>query len=98
MADALARRSRVTVLRGEAGVGKSALLDYLSDQVADWHVARAVGVESEMELAYAGFHELCTPMLDHLDRLPVRSATRSRRCSGAAPALRPTGSWSGWPR
>jgi DNA-binding CsgD family transcriptional regulator len=52
-------------------VGKSALLAYLSDRVDGWHVARAVGVESEMELAYAGLHQLCAPMLEHLDRLPV---------------------------
>jgi len=92
VADALAGRSRVTVLRGEAGVGKSALLGYLSDRVAGWHVARAVGVESEMELAYAGLHQLCGPMLDHLGRLPAPQATRSRRCSAAASAPRPTGS------
>jgi DNA-binding CsgD family transcriptional regulator len=67
----LAGQSRVIVLRGEAGAGKSALLDYLFDRVAGWHVARAVGVESEMELAYSGLHQLCGPMLDHLDRLPV---------------------------
>jgi DNA-binding CsgD family transcriptional regulator len=71
LADVLAGRSRVTVLRGEAGVGKSALLGYLSGRVAGWHVARAAGVESEMELAYAGLHQLCAPMLDYLDRLPV---------------------------
>ena len=71
LADAAAGRSRVTVLRGEAGVGKSALLGYLSGRVAGWHVARAAGVESEMELAYAGLHQLCAPMLDHLDRLPA---------------------------
>jgi DNA-binding CsgD family transcriptional regulator len=89
LADALAGRSRVTILRGEAGVGKSALLDYLSCQVAGWHVAKAVGVESEMELAYAGLHQLCAPMLDHLDRLPVPQrdalATVFGRSAGAAP-------------
>jgi DNA-binding CsgD family transcriptional regulator len=52
-------------------VGKSALLGYLSDQLAGWQVARAVGVESEMELAYASLHQLCGPMLEHLDRLPL---------------------------
>jgi DNA-binding CsgD family transcriptional regulator len=52
-------------------VGKSALLGYLVDRVDGWQVARAVGVESEMELAYAGLHQLCGPMLEHLDRLPV---------------------------
>ena len=89
MADALAARSRVTVLRGEAGVGKSALLGYLSDRVVGWHVARAVGVESEMELAYGGLHQLCAPMLDHLDRLPAPQrdalATVFGRSVGAAP-------------
>ena len=71
LVDALAGRSRVTVLRGEAGVGKTALLGYLSGQVAGWHVARAVGIESEMELAYAGLHQLCAPMLDNLGQLPA---------------------------
>jgi DNA-binding CsgD family transcriptional regulator len=89
VADALAGRSRVTVLRGEAGVGKSALLGYLSDRVVGWHVAMAVGVESEMELAYAGLHQLCAPMLDHLDRLPAPQrdalATVFGRSAGAAP-------------
>jgi DNA-binding CsgD family transcriptional regulator len=70
VADVLAGESRVAVLRGEAGVGKSALLGYLSDGVADWRVARSVGVQSEMELAYSGLHQLCAPMLDQLERLP----------------------------
>ena len=87
VADVLGGASRVLVLRGEAGVGKSALLGYLSGRVAGeagggWRVASAVGVESEMELAYSGLHQLCAPLLDRLDELPVRSATRSRRCSG----------------
>jgi DNA-binding CsgD family transcriptional regulator len=89
LADALAGRSQVTVLRGEAGVGKSALLGYVSGRVAGWHVARAVGVESELELAYAGLHQLCAPMLDHLGRLPVPQrdalATVFGRSTGAAP-------------
>jgi len=71
LTDVLAGRSQVIVVRGEAGVGKSALLRYLSEQVAGWTIATAVGVESEMELAYSGLHQLCGPMLDHLDRLPV---------------------------
>ena len=85
----LAGQSRVAVLRGEAGVGKSALLGYLSAQVAGWCVARAAGVESEMELAYAGLHQLCAPLLDHLGRLPApqRNAltTVFGLSSGAAP-------------
>ena len=71
LTDVLAGASRVTVLRGDAGVGKSALLAYVSGRVAGWRVARALGVESEMELAYSGLHQLCAPVLDHLGRLPV---------------------------
>ena len=71
LTDALAGHSRVTVLRGDAGVGKTALLGYLSDRVDGWYVATAAGVESEMELAYSGLHRLCAPMLDRLERLPV---------------------------
>ena len=82
LTDALAGRSRVTVLRGDAGVGKSALLGYLADQVAGWHVATAVGVESEMELAYSGLHQLCAPCSTSSTGCPPRSVTRSRRCSG----------------
>ena len=89
VADALTDRSRVVVLRGEAGVGKSALLGYLSDQIAEWRIARAVGVESEMELAYAGLHQLCAPMLGYLGRLPVPQrdalATVFGRSAGAVP-------------
>jgi DNA-binding CsgD family transcriptional regulator len=58
------------VLRGEAGVGKSALLAYMSDRAAGWRVATAAGAEAERELAYSGLHQLCAPMLDHLDALP----------------------------
>ena len=70
LSEARAGRSGVAVLRGEAGVGKSALLSSLSDRVAGWFVATAVGVESEMELAYSGLHQLCARMLDRLERLP----------------------------
>ncbi|MFF0345775.1 ATP-binding protein [Kribbella sp. NPDC004875] len=62
--------SRVLLLRGEAGVGKSALLDTLVTGADGVRVARTAGIESEMELAYAGLHQLCQPFLDHLDRLP----------------------------
>jgi DNA-binding CsgD family transcriptional regulator len=69
--DVLASTSRVIVLRGEAGVGKSALLRYLSQRVAGWHIASAAGIESEMELAYSGLHQLCAPMLSQLELLPL---------------------------
>jgi DNA-binding CsgD family transcriptional regulator len=63
-------QSRVLVLRGEAGVGKSALLDHLTAGATGFRIARAAGVESEMELPFAGLHALCAPMLDRLDVLP----------------------------
>jgi DNA-binding CsgD family transcriptional regulator len=62
--------SRSLVLRGEAGIGKSALLEYLIGSAKDLTVARAVGVESEMELPFASLHQLCGPLLDGLERLP----------------------------
>jgi DNA-binding CsgD family transcriptional regulator len=62
--------SRALVLRGEAGIGKSALLEYLVQRASGCGIARAVGVESEMELAYAGLQQLCKPFLDRLDHLP----------------------------
>ena len=62
--------SRSLVLRGEAGIGKTALLEYLIDSASDLTVVRAVGVESEMELAYASLHQLCAPLLDRLQLLP----------------------------
>src|SRR3954469_24863390 len=62
---------RSLVVRGEAGIGKTALLDYLGRSASDLTVLRAVGVESEMELAYAGLHQLCASLLDRLDRLPA---------------------------
>jgi len=71
VSDATAGRSRVLVLRGEAGIGKSALVEYLVWHAAGFRVARAVGVESEMEMAFAGLHQLCAPMLGRLDRLPA---------------------------
>ena len=55
---------------GEAGVGKSALLDYVLGHAAGCRVVRSSGVESEMELPFAGLHQLCAPFLDHLERLP----------------------------
>ncbi|MGO9954836.1 MAG: AAA family ATPase, partial [Solirubrobacteraceae bacterium] len=59
------------VVRGEAGIGKTVLLEYLITSASeDMTVLRAVGVESEMELAYAGLHQLCAPLLDRLGRLP----------------------------
>ena len=62
--------SRALVLRGEGGAGKSALLEYLVQHASGCDIARAAGVESEMELAYAGLQQLCAPFVDRLERLP----------------------------
>jgi DNA-binding CsgD family transcriptional regulator len=64
-------QSSVLVLRGDAGVGKTALLEYVAEQASSWRVLRAAGVESEMELAFAALHQLSAPILDGLDRLPA---------------------------
>jgi DNA-binding CsgD family transcriptional regulator len=65
-----AGESRTLVLLGEPGVGKTALLEYLEERGSGCRVARAVGVEFEMELAFAGLHQLCAPMLSRIERLP----------------------------
>src|SRR5215469_14067075 len=62
--------SQALVLRGEAGVGKSALLEYLVQHASGCAIAQAAGVESEMALAYAGLQQLCAPFPDRLERLP----------------------------
>jgi AAA ATPase domain len=63
-------QSQVLVVRGEPGVGKSALLEYVCQSASGCRVSRAAGVEYEMELAYAGLHQLCAPLLDLRERLP----------------------------
>jgi DNA-binding CsgD family transcriptional regulator len=67
-----AGEGRALVVHGEPGVGKTALLDYLAGEAtgSGCLVARAAGMQSEMELAFAGLHQLCAPMLDHLGYLP----------------------------
>ncbi|GAA3962598.1 helix-turn-helix transcriptional regulator [Actinoplanes auranticolor] len=74
--DVRAGHSRVLVLRGEAGAGKTALLDYLSEHPGGGRVVRAAGVEPESEIAYSTLQQLCAPLLGHLDRLaePQRAA------------------------
>src|SRR5262245_26612491 len=67
---ARASRSGALVLRGEAGVGKTALLEDARERASDMHVLTARGIESEVELAFAGLHQLVRPALDLLNRLP----------------------------
>ncbi len=82
-----AGESRVLVVRGDPGVGKTVLLDYLVSQAPGCRLARAVGVQSEMELAFAGLHLLCASMLDHLEAIPVpqREALRTAFGISAGP-------------
>ena len=89
LADAVrAGESRVLVVAGEPGVGKTVLLDYLAVKATGCRVARATGVQSEMDLAFAGLHQLLAPMLAQLDDQPVpqRNALRTAFGIGTGPA------------
>ena len=81
-----AGESQALVLRGDPGMGKTMLLDHLAGRAsgAGCRVARAVGVQSEMELAFAGVHQLCAPMLGHAERLPVPQRDALRTAFGIA--------------
>ena len=80
-----AGESRALVVRGEPGVGKTALLEYLAGQASGCRVARAVGVQSEMELAFAGLHQVLAPMLDRLERLPAPQRDALQTAFGVSP-------------
>ncbi|HYI32690.1 MAG TPA: AAA family ATPase [Glaciibacter sp.] len=86
---AKAGRSGVLVLRGEAGIGKSALLEDLLERATGCLAARAVGVQSEMELAYAGLHQLCAPFLAKLSRLPTVQRGALAAAFGSRPGTAP---------
>jgi DNA-binding CsgD family transcriptional regulator len=77
-------QSRALVVHGEAGVGKTALLDYLSGRAADsgCRVTRVSGVESEMVLSFSALHLLCAPVLDLVDRLPPPQSDALRTVFG----------------
>ena len=83
-----AGESRVLVVHGEPGVGKSALLEYVADRASRCRVLRVSGVQSEMELAFAGLHQLCAPLLDRLEVLPgpQREALRTAFGMSTGPA------------
>ncbi|GAA1759700.1 LuxR family transcriptional regulator [Agromyces humatus] len=70
LADAREERGAVLVVRGEAGVGKTALLRYCAEQAGDFQIRRTAGVQSEMQLPFASLHQLCRPLLDHLQAIP----------------------------
>ena len=84
-----AGHSRALVLLGEPGVGKSALLERLVERAAGCCVARAAGVESEIELAFAGVHQLCAPLLELADRLPAPQRDALATAFGLSPGPAP---------
>ena len=88
--------SRVLVVRGEAGIGKSELLAYLVGAASDLTVVQAIGVESEMELAFASLHQFCAPMLDCLERLPAPQREALKIVFGLTRVPRLIDSSSGW--
>ena len=75
-------RSRALVVAGEAGVGKSALLEHVADAASGCRVVRATGVQAEAELAFATLHQLCAPLLGHLDALPGPQSDALRTAFG----------------
>ena len=86
-----AGQSRALVIRGDPGVGKTVLLEYMAGQASGsgCQVARVMGVQSEMELAFAGLHQLCTPMLSRAERLPVPQRDALRIALGLSPGPAP---------
>ncbi len=83
--------SRALVLRGEAGMGKTALLEYASGSCGACRVMHSGGVESEMELPFAALHQLCLPLVDGLERLPAVQRDALRTAFGLTSGLRPDG-------
>src|SRR5215468_2085819 len=63
-------QSAVLVIRGEAGIGKTTLLRYAGTEASEFRVVHVTGAEAEMELPFAGIHQLCVPVLDQLEALP----------------------------
>ena len=76
--------SATLVIRGEAGIGKTALMRYCARQAAGCQLAHVDGVESEMELPLAALHQLCAPMLSSLDALPKPQQRALRVAFGSA--------------
>ena len=98
VADVRAGHSRVLVLRGEPGTGKTALLDYLAQHAAGCRITRVTGVEPEMEMTFAGLHQLCAPFLvEAPSTCPIRSVTRSGPRSTCRTGTSLTDSRSAWP-
>jgi DNA-binding CsgD family transcriptional regulator len=89
LSGARAGESAVLVLRGAAGTGKTALLEYAASGAEGFRVVRAAGVEAEMELPFAGLHQLCAALLDRLDDVPGPQADALRTAFGLSAGLQP---------
>src|SRR6201982_4036535 len=81
--------SRTLVVHGEPGTGKTVLLGYLAERAAGCSAARTAGVQSEMELAFAGLRELCAPVLVHDEALPLPQRESLRITFGLHPGPAP---------
>jgi DNA-binding CsgD family transcriptional regulator len=86
----------VLVVRGEAGIGKSALVQHLVDAASDFRVLRVNGVESEMALPFAALHQLCASTLDHVDALPAPQREAANRAFGLTDGTAPDRLLIGW--
>ena len=82
-------QSGALVVHGEAGCGKSALLDYVAERSDGCRLDRAVGVQSEMELPFAKLHQLCMPVIDRVDRLPTPQGSALRTAFGLSDGRQP---------
>jgi DNA-binding NarL/FixJ family response regulator len=89
LADVRNGGSQVLVVRGEAGVGKTALLNYATESAPDLRLLHAVGVQSEMELVFAALHQLCMPLLDRMKRIPEPQRRALATVFGLAPGPAP---------
>src|SRR5260370_28221753 len=84
-----AGQSRALVVWGEPGVGKTALLEYVVGQALDCRVLRTAGVQSEMELAFAGLHQLLVPLVHRVEHLPAPQGDALRTAFGLGPGPAP---------
>jgi DNA-binding CsgD family transcriptional regulator len=89
VAAARSGRSGALLVHGAPGIGKSALLDHATEAASDFRVARAAGVQSEMELAFAGLHQFCGQMLGRLHRLPGPQRDALSAAFGLTPGVAP---------
>ena len=89
LVDARASRSGVLVIRGDSGIGKTALMRYAAEAASGFRLAQVSGVESERELPFAGLHQLCAPLLDHLDALPAPQQSALRVALGVVAGAAP---------